>query len=120
MALVKFVNFGQAKILAQQIGHRALLEPLPVQPPFAARSDQATGAERLQNQIPARAFAAGRQMIGPELAQAQFLVELAEEPAGAHGRGRRSCSSESLMRTSWASSATTRSSGKSATVRGWA
>src|SRR5436189_3118773 len=80
VTLVELVDFGQTEILPQQIGHRAVFKPVPMQTPLAAGSDQTVGAERLKNQIPACAFAAGGQTLFPELIQTQFRVELAEQP----------------------------------------
>src|SRR5207248_6155339 len=40
---VQLVDLGQAGILAQQIGQGTALKPLTVQPPFAARRQQAIG-----------------------------------------------------------------------------
>jgi hypothetical protein len=81
MAVVEPMNFRQGKVPAQQIGHRALLEPMPVQPPLAARGQQSISAKGLEDQVPAGAFATGWQALGPEAVQAQFRVEVTEEPA---------------------------------------
>ncbi len=48
VALIELVNVHQTQIFSQQIRQRALLKPLPVQPPFAARIDQPIRAEALQ------------------------------------------------------------------------
>jgi hypothetical protein len=39
-AAIQSVLGGDSKVLAQQIAHCGLPEPLPMQPPFAARIDQ--------------------------------------------------------------------------------
>jgi hypothetical protein len=48
---------------AEQIRHRALLEPQTVQPPLAAGIDQPIAHQRLQNMLPARALARVGQAI---------------------------------------------------------
>ena len=83
VAFVEPVKFHQGKIFSQQIPHGAVLKPMTVQAPFAARSDQPISAEGLHNQVPARAFAAGRQPFGPETIQSQFLVKMTKQPARA-------------------------------------
>ena len=84
VAIVELVTLGQlAKVRAQQIAHRAVLEPLPVQAPFTARIDQAVNAEGLEHQVPTRAFAAGRQALGPKFIEAKFFIQMAGQPAGA-------------------------------------
>ena len=48
VTFVKLVALGQlAKIGSQQVAHRALLKPVPVQPPLAARGNQPIRAEGL-------------------------------------------------------------------------
>src|SRR5262245_45896252 len=54
---------------ATQIRHRALLEPLPVQAPLAARIDQPIAHQRLQDMLPARTFAGRGQSLRPEAIQ---------------------------------------------------
>ena len=77
MTFVKLVALGQlAKVGSEQIPHRALLEPLPVQTPFAARIDEPINAEGLQDQIPARSFPAGGQTLRPKFVQAQLFIQL--------------------------------------------
>ena len=56
-APVERILLHQRKIPAEQIPHRALLEPLPVQAPLAARIDQPITHQRLQDVLPARTFA---------------------------------------------------------------
>jgi hypothetical protein len=64
------VRFGKTEIGAQQIGERALSEPLAVQEPFAAGRNQPVGDEDEQHLVPACALAACRQALGEELVQA--------------------------------------------------
>src|SRR5438105_773367 len=49
---IQLVDLGQPRILAQQIGESAALKPLTVQPPFAARRQQAVGNQHEQHLIP--------------------------------------------------------------------
>jgi len=56
-AAVERILLHQPIVGSQQVPHRALLEPLPVQPPFAARIDQPIAHQRLQDMLPARALA---------------------------------------------------------------
>ncbi len=65
MAKPQVVAFGQREIAAGQIGHRALLEPLPVETPFTPRADQSIGTQRLEHEISPDAFAIGRQSFKP-------------------------------------------------------
>ncbi len=80
-ALVEFMDLRQFKARPQQIGHRAVLIPVPMQPPFAAGIDQTIAAKRLNDQIPARPLAARRQPLCPELIKTQLLVQRARQPA---------------------------------------
>jgi hypothetical protein len=43
----QFVDLGEPGILARQIGQSAALKPFTVQPPFAARRQQAVRDQRL-------------------------------------------------------------------------
>ena len=56
-AAVERILLRQRKISAEQIRHRALLEPLPVQAPLAARIDKPITHQRLHDVLPARTFA---------------------------------------------------------------
>ena len=82
-AAVERILLGQAVVGAEQVRHRALVEPLPVQPPLAAGIDQPVAHQRLQNVPPRRAFARVGQAIGPEAVEFELRVELARQPAGA-------------------------------------
>ena len=55
---IQLVDLGQPGILAQQIGQGAALKPLTMQPPLAARRQQAVGDQHEQHLIPARPLAA--------------------------------------------------------------
>src|SRR6202011_3434658 len=95
---IQSVLFYQRKIFIQQISHRALLKPLSMQPPFAARINESIADQGLQNMLPASSLSTIGQTLGPELIQPQLFVKLAGQPTGSpHCRGR--CSSISLSRT---------------------
>ena len=47
VALVEFVDLDQGKVFSEQVGHRALIKPLPMQAPFAARINQAICSTRV-------------------------------------------------------------------------
>jgi hypothetical protein len=53
-AAIQIVLLHQAEVLAQQIPHRTVFIPLPMQPPFTARIDQSISDQRLQHVQPAR------------------------------------------------------------------
>ena len=57
--------------ITQQVAHRRVPVPMPVQPPYAARIDQPITHPRLQHVQPARALAARLQPGVPELVQVQ-------------------------------------------------
>ena len=80
-AAVKSVLLHQRIVLAQQIAHRALLEPLPVQTPFAPRINEPITHQGLQYMAPAGAFPAIGQPRRPELIEPKLLVEFAPQPA---------------------------------------
>jgi hypothetical protein len=56
-AAIQRILGDQPIILAQQIRHRALFEPLPMQPPLAAGIDQPIAHQRLHDVLPAGALA---------------------------------------------------------------
>ena len=60
-----------------------MLEPLPMQPPFAARRDQLIARQCLQHVQPARALARRRQRRAPELVQPQLIPQDHRQPARA-------------------------------------
>ena len=65
-APVESILGRQREILPQQIGHRALVEPFPVQPPFAARANQSISAQHRQHVHPTSALATVTQTLLPE------------------------------------------------------
>ena len=83
MHLIDPVDFREPEIAAEQVGHRTALIPLPMETPLAARSDEPIGAQRLEDQIPARALAAGRQPLRPKAIQSELRVKPAGQPARA-------------------------------------
>src|SRR5580700_4474034 len=78
----KYLIFPQRIVLAQQICHRAVLEPLPMQAPFAAGVDQPIAHQRLQDVLPAGALARTRQQRRKEPIQLQLLIEMTGDPTG--------------------------------------
>src|ERR1035437_2204492 len=82
-APIQVVLLRQVKTLSQQIGHRAVLKPLPVQSPLAARVDQTINRQGLQHVTPASPLARVRQTLLPERFQLQLIPQLAPYPAGA-------------------------------------
>lgn len=80
---VKLILAAPMKIRPEQIAHRALVIPLAMTTPFAARRDEPVGDGDLKQLGPVGAFARGRQFIRPELIQAQLPPEIARKPAGA-------------------------------------
>src|ERR1700722_1425426 len=83
VAGVEFMLFRKAEVRTEQIGHRAVAEPLAMQPPLAARRDQPVSRENLQNLVPARLLPVRRQPIGPESIKLKLLPQLSGQPAGA-------------------------------------
>ena len=81
MAFVKAMDFRERKVPTEQVRDGRVLKPMPVQPPLAPRIDEPVEHEGLQDLIPARALAAGRKFITPELAEAKLLPQLAAQPA---------------------------------------
>src|ERR1700719_5326249 len=79
---IERVLFDQRKIFIQQISHRALLKPLPMQPPLAARINQSVADQGLQYMLPAYSLPTVGQTVGPELIQPQLLVQFAGQPTG--------------------------------------
>src|SRR6202521_1958224 len=59
-----------------------MLEPMPVQSPFAAGRNQLVADQRLQDVQPVRPFARGRQRRKPELVQSQLIPQKSGHPAG--------------------------------------
>src|SRR5208337_1516638 len=82
-APIERVLLDQRKIFAEQIAHSALLEPQPVQTPFAAWIDEPVADQRLKDVAPAGPFARIGQTSRPEAVECQLLIELAGEPARA-------------------------------------
>jgi hypothetical protein len=80
---VKLVDFGQAEILAEQVGQRGALEPVAMQLPLRAGREQPLGDEHAEDAIPARALARSGEMRGEEGIQAELGIEFEREPATA-------------------------------------
>src|SRR6516164_4379720 len=79
---VKRVLFYQRIIFIQKICHRALLKPLPMQPPFTARVDEPITNQGLQDIPPASSLPTVGQTLRPEFIQSQLLIEIAGQPTG--------------------------------------
>src|ERR1019366_1599852 len=73
--LIQIVRLRERDVLTEQIAHRAMLEPMPVQSPFAAGRNQLVAGQRLQDVQPARSFARGRQRRQPKLVHSQLITE---------------------------------------------
>jgi hypothetical protein len=82
-AAVEAILLRQRIIGAQQIRHRALLEPHPMQAPLAAGIDQPVADQRLQDVPPPRPLTRVRQTRRPEPIEFQLLIELTRQPARA-------------------------------------
>jgi hypothetical protein len=82
-AAIERVLCDQRIVLAEQIRHRALLEPQPMQAPLASRINQSIADERLQNMPPAGSLARVGQPRRPEPIQFELLIEMARQPARA-------------------------------------
>lgn len=67
----------------EQIGQRCRREPMPMQPPFAARREQPVDREDAQDLLPIRALAAQRQPRAEEVVQVQRAPEFVGQPARA-------------------------------------
>jgi hypothetical protein len=70
---IQIVLLRQVELLAQQVAHRALVKPLPVQPPFAARIDQSISDQGLQHVQPACPLPRWGQTWRPELIQLKLI-----------------------------------------------
>ena len=119
MAGVQFMRLGQAKIVAQEIGHGTVADQLRCSSTHC-RCDQPIGHQNLENLVPARPLSARRQAVGLEPVQLQLAPPLTRQPARPPLPRPVSLSADRQRRTTEASSATAaqRSSGNSASVRG--
>ena len=71
---------GDHPLAAQQIAQRAVLVPVTVKPPLAARVDQPVADQDLQDVEPPRALAARRQAPTPEAVQRQPVPQAQRQP----------------------------------------
>jgi hypothetical protein len=99
---IERADLRQALVRALKVGQRALVEPLAMQPPFAARRQEAIGDKHEQNLIPRRALAARGQLLVPEAIQLRHSVRASQHAPNVRGRSSRS--SFSFNRTIEASS----------------
>ena len=79
---IELVDLREGEVRAQQVSQRAALEPRAVQTPLAARRQQAVCRQHEQDGVPARALAARRQPLRPELVELQLPPQRQGEPAG--------------------------------------
>src|SRR4029077_20303548 len=66
----------------QQIGERALAEPLAMQEPFASGRNQPVSDEHEQHLIPPRPLAARPQTFAPEAVQPKLSPQRQNQPTG--------------------------------------
>ncbi len=79
---IQRVLFYQRIIFIQEISHRAVLKPLPMQPPFAPWINKSIADQGLQNMLPTSSLSTVDQTLGPELIQPKLLVKMAGQPTG--------------------------------------
>jgi len=65
------------------VGHGVVLEPVAVEPPLAARVEQAVANERLEDVEPVGSLAAPRQARRPESVEPEIALKLHGQPAAA-------------------------------------
>jgi hypothetical protein len=78
---VEIILRRQRKVLLEKVAHRRLIKTQPMQPPLAARIDQAIRAQSHQRVIPGSPLAAVRQERTPKRIEVQLLRQLHQEPA---------------------------------------
>src|SRR5262245_58356525 len=78
---IQIILLSQAEIFLQQIRHRAVLKPFPMQAPFAARINQSIRRQNLQHMPPGSFLARVRQALWPELVQLKLIPQLTGYPA---------------------------------------
>jgi hypothetical protein len=78
---VQRVLLGQREVRIEQVGHRAAVIPLAVQPPLRARVHQPVHHQGLEHLLPGGTFPRRRQAWVPEVVQRQFLPHLQRQPA---------------------------------------
>src|SRR5271169_5917361 len=82
-AAIEIVGLDERDVLAQQVAHCAMLEPMPMQSPLAAGRNQLIGDQGLQHVQPVGSLARGRQRRAPEIVQSQLVPQHHRQPAGA-------------------------------------
>ena len=83
MTSVERVDVGRRVIDTEQIGQRAVVEPVPVQTPFAARREQPIHHQHREHLIETRALARGQQARAPEAIELKLLPQPQRQPARA-------------------------------------
>jgi len=69
-------------VLPQQVAHRAVVNPLPVESPLAPGGEQPVRHQEQQDVVPRGPLPAGREPVAPELVELQVRPELTDDPAG--------------------------------------
>src|SRR5208283_3088402 len=101
-ATIEGVLLDQRKIFAEQIAHGALLEPQPVQTPFAARVDEPVADQCLEDVPPAGPFARIGQTSRPEAgSNSSCSWSWQASQHAPHCRGRCSFMAPSRICTPW-------------------
>ena len=80
-AAVQPIFAGRREVHAQQFIQGRLQEPLPMNPPFAARSDQPIDRQDRHHLFPGHITPLPRQTLGPELVESQFPPQRQPQPA---------------------------------------
>jgi len=80
-AAVEPVFAGHGKVCFQQLIHRTLVKPLPMQSPLTARVHQPVHRQQLDHLVPGHRFPPFRQLLLPEVIQLQQTPDLAPQPA---------------------------------------
>src|SRR5271170_412892 len=120
MTAIELVAFRQPSILAQEIGKRAAIEPLAVQPPFAARSQQPIAASTnstWSQRVPLR-LTPSRSAQNRSRPSSRHSSSASQQAPHCRGRRRRTCDSFSWTIEPSGTSPSQRSSGNSDSVRG--
>ena len=83
MAFLEAMDFSEADVPAQKIGHGAIIKPVPVKLPLTAGANETVEREHLEDLIPARSLTARWQLVPPKTIEPELLPELAPQSAGA-------------------------------------
>src|SRR5688500_4938378 len=83
MAAIERADLRKPPVRTKQIGQRAPVEPLAMQPPLAAWRQQPVGHQHEQHLVPGRALAARRKFGAKEPVKPKLAPEHQRQPAGA-------------------------------------